>query len=205
MPSKTVITIAMTDGAFAEEIAREVATRLGYRYINNEILDAAAEEAGVDAKTVAAVEHSESLIGRVMRSLASSPMEMGGYFSAEMVIDQTPGYRQLIQSVVRSIATEGQVVIGAHGASMSLAGSAGLLRVLVTAALETRVTRVAAERNISPADARKAVETTDRERKGYLERFFHIKNELPTHYDLVVNTEVLSVEAAAGLIASAAN
>ena len=204
MPSKSVITIAMTVGSRGEEVARDVAARLGYRYLNNEILDRAAEQAGVEATTIAAVEHSEPLVARIMRSLASLPMELGGYLSEELLVDETPTYRALIQSVVRSIAMEGKVVIAAHAAGISLAGTPELLRVFVTAPVETRITRVAAEQGISAVDARKAVAHSDHERERYFERFFHLSAELPTHYDLVGNTEVLSVETFAALIIGAA-
>ncbi len=203
--SKTVITIAMTDGAHADEVATETAKLLGYRYVNDEILDRAAEQAGVDAKAVAAVEHSESLVGRIMRSLSTFPMDMGGYGgSVALEVDQTPTYRSLIQEVVRSVAAEGKVVVGAHAAGMTLAGTPGLLRVFVTAPVTTRISRVAAERNVSKSEAEKEVHHTDRERKGYIDRFFHT-TELPTHYDLVINTEVLTPTASAALIASAAS
>jgi cytidylate kinase len=37
-----------------------------------------------------------------------------------------------------------------------------------------------------------------------LKRFYEIDEELPTHYDLVVNTDVLTVEQAAELVSRAA-
>ena len=43
--------------------------------------------------------------------------------------------------------------------------------------------------------------TSDAARADYLERFYGVEPELPTHYDLVVNTDVLTVEQAAAAIA----
>lgn len=37
--------------------------------------------------------------------------------------------------------------------------------------------------------AREAVEESDRARERYLERFYQVGHELPTHYDLTLNTE----------------
>ena len=42
-----------------------------------------------------------------------------------------------------------------------------------------------------------------RMRRDYFDRFYDIREEQPTHYDLVINTDVLSPEAAARLIAYA--
>lgn len=203
MPSKTVVTIAMTDGAHADEIAREVANRLGYRYINNEVIDEAAKQAGVDSQAVAAVEHKEPLVARILRGLTHLQAGEFGDYSG-VTLDPTPGYRSLIRDVVHSIANEGNVVIGAHAASITLAGMPGLLRVLITAPIETRTTRLALEKGIIGTEARKIVDTTDRDRKDYFDKFFHLAAELPTHYDLVINTEHMKVDDAARLIVAAA-
>jgi ribosomal protein L18 len=48
-----VVTIAMTTGARAEQVGRLVAERLGFQYINDEIIDRAAEHAGVSRQDVA--------------------------------------------------------------------------------------------------------------------------------------------------------
>jgi cytidylate kinase len=48
------------------------------------------------------------------------------------------------------------------------------------------------------------VKDSDAGRRDYLRRFYNVDKELPTHYDLVVNTDVLSVEQAAELVSRAA-
>ena len=45
----------------------------------------------------------------------------------------------------------------------------------------------------------------DAARRDYLRRFYDIDAELPIHYDLVVNTDIISVERAAAVIAQAAS
>jgi len=52
--------------------------------------------------------------------------------------------------------------------------------------------------------ARKAVQETDRSRADYLKRFYRVSREEPTHYDLVVNTDVLGHEEAVDLIVAVA-
>jgi len=51
----------------------------------------------------------------------------------------------------------------------------------------------------------RAVNDSDAGRADYLKRFYGISEELPTHYDLVVNTDAISIEQAAGLISLAAS
>jgi cytidylate kinase len=49
------------------------------------------------------------------------------------------------------------------------------------------------------------VRDSDRGRRDYLKRFYDVDEELPTHYDLVVNTDVLTAEQAAEVVARAAS
>ncbi|MFN0148937.1 MAG: AAA family ATPase [Dehalococcoidia bacterium] len=198
-----VVTIAFTDGAHAETIAREVATRLNFRYLNNEILDLAAKEAGVEADQVASVEKSESLIARIVRSLGSVPSPEMGISPLAAMPDERPEYRAIIQEVVKRVAAEGKVVIGAHGAGISLAGTPGLLRVFLTAPVETRVARLREEKGLDEKTARHEVEHTDRERKNYFDRFFRIQ-EQPSLYDMVLSTGTLSDAQAVSAVLAAA-
>ena len=50
----------------------------------------------------------------------------------------------------------------------------------------------------------KFVNDSDAGRAAYFERFYGIEQEMPTHYDLVLNTDVLTVEDAAEVVLSAA-
>jgi hypothetical protein len=202
-----VVTIAMTTGARAEQIGPLVAQQLGFQYVSDEIIDRAAEHAEVSPQEVAEVERSPSLITRIMNALgAGVAPEYAGRPMAPEEIDPSPSYRRLIQDVIREVAARKNVVILAHGAGMLLAGTPGVLRVLVTASPATRATRLAAETGHDERQAMREVQRTDRERRGFFKRFYDLDEELSTHYDLVVNTDALSPEAAARLIAyTAAN
>ena len=79
-----------------------------------------------------------------------------------------------------------------------------MLRVLVTASPETRANRISVVNGVAPKEATKSIKEADAARADYLRRFYGVDAELPTHYDLVVNTDVLSIEQAATLVAQAA-
>jgi cytidylate kinase len=96
-------------------------------------------------------------------------------------------------------------VIVAHAASHAIGGREGVLRVFVTASPDTRADRLAeAEKLDEPASAR-AVKDADAARADYLRRFHDVEKEQPTQYDLVVNTDQLSLEQAAELVSAAAS
>ena len=58
---------------------------------------------------------------------------------------------------------------------------------------------------LDEARAARAVKDSDAGRRDYLKRFYDVDEESPTHYDLVVNTDVLSIEQAAELVSKAAS
>jgi cytidylate kinase len=57
---------------------------------------------------------------------------------------------------------------------------------------------------MSEAEAMKEVKASDRDRADYLKRFYEIDVEQPTHYDLVLNTDRLTPEETANVVAAAA-
>jgi cytidylate kinase len=211
-----VVCISRALAAGGEDIGHAVAERLGFRCVDEEIVRKAAEKAGIDPKVVGESEHRQPLIKRLIDSIAlSSPgpealaysagwpvefYEMGGPLLQPVQDD----YRALIRDAIHEIAAEGNVVIVAHAASMALGDAESVLRVLVTASPETRARRLAAAEKSGEGDAAAAVKKSDRERRDYFKRFYGIGEELPTHYDLVVNTDKLGPEQAVKLILAAA-
>jgi cytidylate kinase len=69
----------------------------------------------------------------------------------------------------------------------------------------TRVRRLSSgSKLLNEAGYADAIAESDYQRKKYLARFYDIQEELPTHYDLVINTDVLEVEQAVAAVCAAA-
>jgi hypothetical protein len=177
---------------------------LGFRYADEEVIVRAAEMAGVSPQTLAAMEHTPGLVTRILEAMARTPPDPEGAGYPTLFDESRAGYQGLIERVVRETAAEGGVVIVAHAASVPLTGMKGLLRSFVTAPREVRIARLVRDAGMGEAEARKATEESDRQRREYLRRFYDVREELPTHYDLVLNTGVLTIPAAAALLISAA-
>jgi cytidylate kinase len=215
--STTVVCLSRTLAAGGEDIGRQVAARLGFHYVDEEIVLKAAEKENVDAQTVADAERRQTLIERLLEGIAATPLDpiesglihpaavaTGLELSTALPTQGREHYRELIRTVIHETAAQGKVVIVAHGAAMALAGTPGLLRVLVTASADTRAQRLAATGEMDHDKARKEVKRSDGDRRDFFKRFYSITEELPTHYDLVVNTDVLSPSQAVNSIVAAA-
>jgi Cytidylate kinase-like family len=211
-----VVCISRAHAALGEEIGGLVADRLGFRYVDEQVIQQAARLAQVEPRVVAAVEQRQPLLRALVDKLATArdlvgpatlmvgvPLRAG--FSEGGGHRVTPeDLRCLIQAAIEQIASDGRAVILAHAASMTLAARTDVLRVLVTASAETRARRLVAAQGVTAEAAAAAVATSDRDRRDYFRRFHDIAQELPTHYDVVVNTDILAPEHAAEVIACAA-
>jgi cytidylate kinase len=204
----TVVCISHAAGAGGEEVGRLVADRLGYLYVDEEIVARAAAKGGLDAADVADEERRKSFAARALNALAHGGGEawaLGttGPITAWDELD-SDDIRSLIRETIEQTAARGKAVIVAHAASHAIGPDAAVLRVLVTASPKTRTARVAEEEGIDEGDAAKALRDSDAGRADYLKRFYDIREESPTHYDLVLNTDALSIEQAAELVSRAA-
>jgi cytidylate kinase len=206
--ARTVVCISHAAGAGGEEVGRLVAERLGFLYVNEEIVARAAAKGGVDAADVADEERRKSLAARALNAIAQGGGEawtlgaVGPLSSGEEL--DSDDIRSLIRETIEQTAARGKAVIVAHAASYAIGHGDGVLRVLVTASPETRTTRVAEAEGLDQAGAARALKESDAGRADYLKRFYDVREESPTHYDLVLNTDALSIEQAADLIARGA-
>ena len=80
-----------------------------------------------------------------------------------------------------------------------------MLRVLVVASPQARSARLADSLGIPAKKADARVKHGDAGRADYLKRFYGVERELPTQYDVVINTDKLTPEEAAAAVVSLAN
>ena len=205
-----VVCISRSVGAGGEEIGQLVAEQLGYRLVDEEIVARAAKQQGLDVKDVASAEQRRSWLGRFFDATGGGGQdpEMSGFGTFGSLGARDRGssevYRELIKDAILQTAERGSVVIVAHAASHALAGREGVLRVFVTASPNVRARRLAETPGVDEDAATKRIKESDAERADYLKRFYDVAHELPTHYDLVINSDMLSSEQAASLVSHAA-
>ena len=197
-----VVCISHATGAGGEEVGRLVAERLGFLYVDDDIVARAAARGEISPAEVVDEERRKSLVTRLLEALAEGSSEVGGSVVIQGL--DRDAVRALIRETIERTAARGNAVIVAHAASHVVEPGDGSLRVFVTASPSTRADRVGATEAFEPAKAARAVKDSDAGRRDYLKRFYGIDEELPTHYDLVVNTDVLTVEQAADLVSRAA-
>jgi cytidylate kinase len=183
-----IVTIANETGSGGPEIGIELAKRLGYRYVDREMLSEAAQRYGViEDKLTQLDETKPSLFER---------------FDVE-----TRQYITVIQSALLDTAEQDNQVINSRGGQMLLRGIAHVLRVRVIAPFDLRVKRVMKkmagqmQETVDVRTTAEMVRRSDQEKHGRIRYLYDVDWNDPALYDLVVNTEKISIDAAVDVIA----
>ena len=74
----SVVCVSHATGAGGNEVGRLVAERLGFRYVDEDLVSQAALRAGVDASEIADEERRKSWLKRVLDDLAAGGGEASG-------------------------------------------------------------------------------------------------------------------------------
>ena len=204
-----VIAVARQVGASGEEVAREVARRLNYRYVDYQIVQDAAQEAGASPEAVSEAERAPSLLTRILETLARNPSMPEAVWANPTPLAESPlytsaDYRKFIQDVITDIANTGNCVIVGHGGQAVLRGRPDVLRTLITGSPDTRARRLAKGMGIDEKEALKTIQRSDHDRVIYMDRFHNIGWLSPDSYDICVNTDHFNVEQAAEIVVDAA-
>jgi cytidylate kinase len=202
-----LITISRQFGAGGSEIARRVAAALGWRVVDNELVEEVAARAGLPPERVAEREERVStFVERLARTLAAaSPEVFPPPDSAGEVVDVPEAdLVKITEAVVAEIAAQGRVVFVGRAAPAVLSREADALHVKLVAPRAFRI-RVATERLGCPPDkAASVLANTDKMRARYLREYYRRDWEDPLNFHLVLNTGALGFDGATGVIVARA-
>ena len=226
-----VITVSRQLGSNGSYMATETAEELGFSYLDREILQRAAEEAGdPDEGMVEALSRQERVPGFLERLLDSFgrysavPMTpsaslrqgrayvevLDAMMAAEMTNSQrreraAANYGDLVRDVVLSLAETGNVVIAGRGGQAILRNRRNALHVRVFASPETRIRNMMARQSIPRDEAESSILESDRDRVRYLQHYHGVNLENPLLLHLMINSDGVPVALGAQLIITAAH
>jgi cytidylate kinase len=200
-----IVTIRGSLGSGAPEVGRQAADKLHFDYVDREIIAEVAARLHRQEQDVIAKEMPDgSLLSRIAEALGrSGECFEGAYLPAwEIRLDDTR-YLASLESVVKELARSQSLVIRGRGSQFILKDYPGALHVLVVAPIEVRVKRVMENLGLDRETAKREIARFDNSRREFIKRYFHAELEDPAYYDIVINTQRLSLEAAASLVVNA--
>jgi len=110
---------------------------------------------------------------------------------------------QVVETMLR-LAMAGQAILVGHGATLVTAKLSNVFHVRLTGSLPRRIEREQMLRKLAPTDAAKFVRKEDRGREKYVKAHFHARLDNELLYDLVINTDRVSIGDAVAVIAEGA-
>ena len=192
-PSKPqpLITVSREFGSLGAALGQLAAKTLGFSFWDQELVHAIAEQTGAqEALLLSLDERSRS---RIENFISETLLGASG--------STTEYVRQVIR-VVRSIESYGGAVVVGRGSQFIL-GPEAALRVRAVCPFEKRVADYAEREGASKPEAEHQIRQVDRERHSFHRRHYQQDSEDPAHYDLVINTGSMSLEACAGTVVAA--
>jgi len=182
------VAISRLPGAGGAEVGQLVARWLDYGFFGQQIVDEIAREVGLDHWVVKGLdERVRSAIDRYVADV----------FTHRKFTEDD--YLWHVSRTVATLGRRGSAVVVGRGAAFLLSRDVAL-RVLVVAPRERRIQRYATVKNLPPDQAAAALDRAEQQRAEFAKLQFGVRQDDPLHYDLVLNTGALSIEAAAGVV-----
>jgi len=176
-----IVALSTTLGSLGDEIGRKVAHALGCEFADREIIAKAAERYGESLLDLAHVTEEKPTLW-------------------ERIAHTQRRYLTAVEAIVLELAESGHAVLSGRGATLLLAKLPQVLRVRITAPEHVRAQRIQQQQGLTLEAAAQFVADTDRERAARIRFLYQADWSDPLLYDLLINTERLSVERGAGLI-----
>lgn len=186
-----VITLCMEPGSGGCIIAEQIAKQLDFDFFHRDMVHKIAESARISTTVVDSLE-KERLSG-VQDFIASVVQDQ--YIHPSI-------YLEHLMKVVGTIGKHGRAVIVGRGANFIIPPK-DRFAVRVVAPLELRIENVAHRFRVPTDIAKRRVLIRENRRRAFIRQSFNADIVDPTHYDMMINTGQMSVDAAVASVIGA--
>ena len=184
-----ILTIEREYGSGGGEIAQLLANQLGWKLWDQLLTEEIARLAECPKAVVEVREEREDpLYYRLFKSFLRGSYE-GSLNAHKLKLVDTECILKFTQQVVLEAAKTGNSVIVGRGAQHFLRNREDTLRVFLYAPQEEKVRRLL-ENGKSEKDAQELVDTVDRDRRDFIQKYFHVEWPDRTAYHSMINTAI---------------
>jgi cytidylate kinase len=208
-----VITIGRQFGAGGNTVAQMLARELHSEVLDSRIIDEVAHRLQLPKEEVEAEdEQPGSFLARLLMALGSAstepliPPEATAWTppNAAPTFDTRKAVLAITQHVIEEAARSGNVIIVGRGGAYILRDFPGALHVFLRAPEAIRVKTIMARFNLkSEEEARRRLKQADENWTSYIKQVYGHDRNLPSHYDLVVDTGRLGYDTTVDAILAA--
>lgn len=182
-----VLTIEREYGSGANEIARKISERLGWKLWDQMLTTEIARHLECDTTHVEQrEERPDPLYYRLFKAFLRGSFE-GSLHAPRMKLADADGIRRVTEQLVRRSANEGNCVIVGRGSAYYLHDSPHVFHVFVYAPFEEKVRRLQAAGH-SEQEAIQLAETVDVDRSAFIKKYFGVEWPPRQYFQLMINS-----------------
>jgi cytidylate kinase len=184
-----IVTVEREYGCGGGEIAQRLATLLGWKLWDHQLTEEIARLANCSKAAVEQrEERTDPLYYRLFKSFLRGSYE-GSINAHKLNLVDSENILKMTVRVVEHAAGKGDSVIVGRGSQLLLKDRLDTFRVFLYAPREEKVRRLLS-RGKNEKDAQELVDTVDRERAGFIEKYFHVAWPDRAVYHVMINTAV---------------
>ncbi len=195
-----VITISRQMASGGAYIGHLLARKLGYQYVEREILYNAAKELGVDIRDLSRQDERHSgFVENLMKSFVFGTPE-----AAYAPPSRRPIYDQELfeteSKIIKAVSERSNAVIVGRAGFSVLRGRPGVVNIFVHAPMDFRIKRFQEFHHISAEQAREELEDSDRRRGKFLKTMTGADHNDARNYHLCIDAAAAGFDAAQQVI-----
>src|ERR1700731_4216962 len=184
-----IVTIEREYGCGGGEIAAQLAHQLGWKLWDQLLTEGIARLANCSKAAVEGrEERRDPLYYRLFKSFLRGSYE-GSLNAHKLNLVDSESIMKMTERVVQHAASAGNCVIVGRGSQHFLRNRQDTLRVFLYAPREDKVRRLIA-RGKSEKEAPQLVDTVDRERADFIQKYFHVEWPDRAIYHTMINTAI---------------
>jgi cytidylate kinase len=184
-----IVTIEREYGCGGGEIAQQLAAELGWKLWDQSLTEEIAKLAECP-KAVVEVreERTDPLYYRLFKSFLRGSYE-GSLNAYKLKVVDSESIAKITQRVVENVAKTGNSVIVGRGSQHFLRNNPDTLRIFLYAPRDAKVRRLLA-RGKSESEAEQLVDSVDRERADFIDKYFRVEWPNRAVYHAMINTAI---------------
>ncbi len=184
----SVITISREPGSGGNILGERLSQQLQFDLFYQEFVHQMAENAHVSVRLLETLDEKGA---SVLEEWISSLVDKRHLWPDR--------YLQHLMKIIGTIGKHGRAVIVGRGANFVLPPEKRIsLRVI--SPLETRIRNVSQAFGTAAAEARSRILKTESDRKAFIKKYFNEDIQNPLNYDIIINTEDLSIDDAVNAV-----
>lgn len=196
---KFVITINREIGSGGGTIGRELAKRLGVKFVDKAIVEALKKKFDLSEEEIEKLKAEKFNWWNEVANTYVNRYSMGG-FDIGTIVPTTENIFKVESRVLKEIAAQGSCVIIGRSGFYIFKDDPNSVKIFIQSTKEKRLAHIMEKQNLSRDKAEKIMQKVDGGRENYTKKFSGTSRYNASNYDLIINVANMTTDEAVDLI-----